>query len=137
MKREPKPKVMESHWSSKGNKDKAVEKLRESTIQKCQQEFQENLSLIQTSQHKFKKNLFKRSSQVPDATLNDDRLVDIGESPMPSQSYSRKLKEYDQSPSINLEESAKVSIAQDHLCFTEGEQLFRDFLNRMQRPIFP
>lgn len=118
MKREPKPKGIETHWSSKGNKDKAAEKLRESTIQKCQQEFQENLSLIQTSQHKFKKNLFKRSSQVPDATALDDRLVEIGETPMQSQSYSRKFREHNESPSINLEESARVSIAHDNLCFT-------------------
>ena len=128
---------MESQWSSKGNKERAAEKLRESTIQKCQQEFQENLSLIQTSQHKFKKSLFKRSSQMPDVALPDDRIVEFGETPMQSQSHSRKYRDYEDSPSINLEESAKVSIAQDNLCFTEGEELFRDFLNRMQRPVFP
>jgi hypothetical protein len=37
--------------------------LRESTIHKCQQELQENLTMIQSSQPKVRKNLFKTNSQ--------------------------------------------------------------------------
>jgi hypothetical protein len=59
---------------NRSNKEKAAEKLRESTIHKCQQEFQENLDLIQSSSVKFKKSLFKRSSR-PQEVLPNDMVV--------------------------------------------------------------